>query len=188
MLHRTLPLLAAAWLSSACSTVDADTSGPAVTDTTTQAPAEPTISVSNVQSTPLATAIRYSPYGAEDVAIIATPSGNINCALYHDWMHCGISSWRIDQPYGTDEDGDVIDRVSIDYHGVIPFATIDDYEPEWGPDMSYWTGANNPQIIPYDSSVAWGNFMCTSLREGLRCADIATGTGALINRDGYTEL
>lgn len=124
------------------------------------------------------------PY-AGGIAVLTTPSGNISCGIYSDYVRCGIASYSEASPLGTDNDRQ-LDTVYI-RHGAIEYQAASDPGP-WMYQANGGDDTIRPETVAYGRTVYYGAFACSSAQDGLTCWDSGSGAGVKMNRAGVTEL
>lgn len=132
-----------------------------------------------------ATPVRtVKPYSG-GVAVFQTPSKNISCGIYPEYLRCGISSYNQDEPYGSKRIGGAVDTVYVRGGTASMDASSD--PGAWMPMAFGADDKTTPQIVDYGDTVYHGTFACLSEETGLTCWDSATGAGAFMSRE-KTEL
>ena len=109
------------------------------------------------------------------VAVIKTPSNNIDYNLSASYAGCGVLNYQQSKPYGSDEGG---------AKWWVPLDGSFNQVHSKG-DAPYFLGTDPaPQVLPYGTVVYHENYVCASEQNGLTCWDTNTGHGAFMNRDG----
>lgn len=111
---------------------------------------------------------------------VASPSGNITCAVAPSGVECGIASLAAEPAPAQGCDGTEGYVVTLTSEGVaVPCVTDEDR-----PGKADATVA----VLDYGQNVTVNNFMCDSTEAGMKCTDTSTGKGFTLARAGITEF
>jgi hypothetical protein len=108
---------------------------------------------------------------------IASPSGNIRCGTYGAETECDLAEadWSVPRPAdcGTaEESADWEPTAVVLWSGVAALGHCGT-DTVLGPD---------PITLGYGTAVEMGDVRCTSLRTGMTCQDLTTGSGFRVSR------
>lgn len=181
-------------------------------------PATPSASGSSASAKPTKPAAPTVPdaSGAVDVsktvkdagfASFASPSGKIWCAIYADDALC---HFPFDYAGVIPDGGTVCPGESIDVTGAMVDEGSADYfcsgDPEADPRLgdsdsvastAWWKATGWPKAtldgerlaaVPYGRSLVAGDYICASAKNGVTCANTATGKGFRIARSGVAFI
>lgn len=115
-------------------------------------------------------------------AYLQTPTGNIGCDFYKDSHYgCTVLSYITDKKY------------PIPFGSSYMYGSTFDLSDTAGPVEINWRGGApgfvqsnvNTYTVPYGQTVTYGSMVCDSQENGLTCANIITGQGVFMSREGY---
>lgn len=123
-----------------------------------------------------------SPY-AENTAFLQTPTGNIGCDLAKgNYYSCTVQSYAVDRKYPIS--GDPLSSYGSTFD--LSDAKTSPLEIVGRSDTpGYVNSGVGTYTVPYGQTVYYGNVVCDSQYEGLTCANIVTGQGVFMSREGY---
>ncbi|WP_194786170.1 LppP/LprE family lipoprotein [Actinomyces haliotis] len=119
-----------------------------------------------------ATGIYHSPYGGDDLALILSPSGNIECDISSSDIGCGAkeSDWRV-----VPDEGPAIWAYGLGETGEpTTIAKGDDFMAGYEP--------GSAQTVRYGQVVYYGNFVVASAENGITVWSTKSGHGFLMNK------
>lgn len=160
--------LATAGASSQPPSTSSPTTSPAASSSATETP---TATRSSARPSPSAVVTQV-----RQRAEFASPTKNINCAMFEDGVQCDVyeQSWKLPP---RPEDCDLVwgSGVNLDASGASLACSSD---PLLATD----------EVLEYGSAVRVGRFVCGSDRAGMRCEDTSSGRGFIVSRSRYRLL
>lgn len=118
------------------------------------------------------------PMGLDDHISFMTPSGHIICTGGSNWIICYAQSATLPAPPRPVQ------------------SPSGNWEPyiEFGDEITYGVAAGNPMlpqkanVLPYGSTLRFGDIECLSARDGITCVNFASSTGFHLSRDDLTPM
>lgn len=118
------------------------------------------------------------PMGLDDRISFMTPSGHIICTGGSDVLICYAESATLPGPPRPVE------------------SSSGNWEPylEFGDEITYGVAAGNPMlpqkanVLPYGSTLRFGDIECLSARDGITCVNFPSSTGFHLSRDDLTPM
>ncbi|WP_237210328.1 hypothetical protein [Rothia nasimurium] len=121
-------------------------------------------------------------HNSSDTAYLQTPTGNIGCDFYKDRHYdCTVLSYIADKKYPIPFGSSYMHGSTFDLSD-----TAGPVEIDWRGGAPGFVQTNvNTYTVPYGQTVTYGNMVCDSQENGLTCANIVTGQGVFMSREGY---
>lgn len=119
--------------------------------------------------------------------VLVNPDGDIHVLLFGDQAWIYSQNWTELQPYGASANGNINNGVVL-AGGAAP-DSVAAYE-EWplGAPEEEDGPYRDPEVIPYETPIYFGSYVCGATAQGVTCWNIDTGHGAFVTRTGFTAF